>query len=139
MARRDSENWMMSEAVEALARAERVHRQFFGLAAGRTAELCWEPPLDVLETEREILVFVALPGVDPERMEVLIQDGELVVRGHRVMPPELRRAVIHRLELPQGRFERRVPLPAGQYTIRHEVVDGCLLLRLGKGAAGDAP
>ncbi len=95
--------------------------------------------MDVLETEREILVFIALPGVDSERMEVLIQNGELLVRGRRVLPPELRRAVIHRLELPQGRFERRVPLPGGQYTISQEVIDGCLLLRLGKGADGDRP
>jgi HSP20 family molecular chaperone IbpA len=41
--------------------------------------------------------------------------------------------VIHRLELPQGRFERRVRLPAGTYRqpVR-AMVNGCLLVRLEK-------
>jgi HSP20 family protein len=51
----------------------------------------------------------------------------------RVLPPELRTAVIHRLELPQGRFERRVRLPAGRYSdVRRAVVDGCLVITLEK-------
>jgi len=42
--------------------------------------------------------------------------------------------VIHRLELPQGRFERRVRLPAGRYaSVRHAVANGCLLVTLEKG------
>jgi HSP20 family protein len=57
----------------------------------------------------------------------------LVVAGIRVLPPELQTAVIHRLELPQGRFERRVRLPAGAYSsIRRSAVDGCLLIALQK-------
>ena len=39
----------------------------------------------------------------------------LLIAGERVLPQELRTATIHRLELPQGRFERQVPLPAGRY------------------------
>ena len=69
----------------------------------------------MLETEREVLVLVALPGVDPDRVEAVIDGADLVVAGSRVLPAALRTAVIHRLELPQGRFERRVRLPAGRY------------------------
>jgi hypothetical protein len=53
--------------------------------------------------------------------------------GTRVLPMELRTAIIHRLELPQGRFERRVRLPAGRYSaVRRSAVDGCLLITLQK-------
>ena len=86
-----------------------MHRQVFQPPRGETLGPCWEPPVDVLETEHEVLVFVALPGVDPAGVEARIEDGQLVVSGRRILPPELRRAVIHRLELPQGRFERRDP------------------------------
>ncbi|MDB5372380.1 MAG: hypothetical protein JWP04_1022, partial [Belnapia sp.] len=50
------------------------------------------------------------------------------------LPPELRFAAIHRLELPQGRFERQLPLPPGRYStgIRQSLVNGCLLVRLEK-------
>jgi HSP20 family molecular chaperone IbpA len=125
--------WMLSEAVETLARAERMRMQFFQLRSSATArEPSWEPPIDVLETDHEILIFVAQPGIDPEQVEAKIEDGTLLVAGRRILPPELRSATIHRLELPQGRFERRVPLPAGQYTVRQRALNGCLIFSLAK-------
>jgi HSP20 family protein len=123
-------SWMWSEACDMLARADRMHREFFRPARARMA---WEPPVDVLETEREVLVFMALPGVEPERVEAGIDGSDLVVSGSRVLPAALRTAVIHRLELPQGRFERRVRLPAGRYSsVRHAMTNGCLLITLEK-------
>src|SRR6476620_6322636 len=116
MSRKDPVNWMLSEASDSLARAERLRQQFFSLQpTASSREPSWEPPIDVLETEREVLILVALPGVDPDQVEAAIEDGALTVAGRRILPPELRTAVIHRLELPQGRFERRVPLPPGRY------------------------
>ena len=69
-------NWMLSDAIETLARAERLHQQFLNLQplAG-TREPSWEPPIDVLETEREILIFIALPGVDPNEVEAKLEAG----------------------------------------------------------------
>jgi HSP20 family protein len=127
---------MWSEACEMLARAERLHREFFK-PAGLVARLpAWEPPVDILETEREVLVLVALPGVNPERVDAAIDGDDLVVAGTRVLPAELQTAVIHRLELPQGRFERRVRLPAGRYgAVRRSAADGCLLVILQKSEA----
>jgi HSP20 family protein len=117
-----------------LARAERMHREFFRPVRSLLRQPVWEPPVDILETDRDVLVFVALPGVDSAQVEAAIDGAELVVAGKRVLPPALRTAVIHRLELPQGRFERRVHLPAGQYSsVRHAVVNGCLLVTLEKG------
>jgi len=123
---------MLSEAVAALVEAERLHRQVFQPPRRDGSGMCWEPPVDVLETEREVLVMIALPGVDPSRVEAGIEDGRLVVRGHRVLPPELRRAQIHRLELPQGRFERIIALPPGRYALRSSAGYGCLVFTLEK-------
>jgi HSP20 family molecular chaperone IbpA len=97
----------------------------------------WEPPADILETQEEIVVIVALPGVEAERAEVAIEGNDLVVEGVRVLPAELRHAFIHRLELPQGRFERRLPLPAGTYSdVRRAAVAGCLVITLRKAGTG---
>ncbi len=112
-----------------LSRAERIHREFF-----RPAGLpVWEPPADVLETPFEVLVFVALPGVAPEQVQAVIEDSHLLISGTRSLPPELRTATIHRLELPQGRFLRRINLPPGRYAnVRPGMAEGCLLIRLEK-------
>ena len=132
MARDVARDWMWSEACEMLARAERLHREFFRLATA-ARQPAWEPPVDILETEREVLVLVAMPGVNIEQVEAAFDDGELVVRATRVLPPELRTAIIHRLELPQGRLERRVRLPAGRYDgVRRSTADGCILITLQK-------
>src|SRR6266851_2230736 len=124
MTARDVEIWMWSEACEMLARAERLQQQAFRPQRSWGRAPAWEPPVDVLETDREVLVLVALPGVNIDRVEAAIDDV-------RVFPAALREAVIHRLELPQGKFERRVELPRGRYAdVRRAAVDGCLVISL---------
>lgn len=128
-----SNRWMWSEACEMLARAERLHQEFFRPTASPSLQPTWEPPVDMLETDSAVLVLLALPGVDPERVEAVIDGDCLVVVGLRVLPPELQTAVIHRLELPQGRFERRVRLPAGRYSaVGRTISNGCLANTLEK-------
>lgn len=125
--------WMWSEACEMLARAERLHREFFTPVRSVSRQPAWQPPVDVLETDNEVLVLIALPGVDADEVDAAIDGAELVVAGRRVLPGELQTAIIHRLELPQGRFERRVRLPAGRYSaVRRAMVNGCLVVTLEK-------
>jgi HSP20 family molecular chaperone IbpA len=131
--RRDDPAWMWADAVQMLSDAERLHRQMFRPAPRGAARVCWEPPVDVLETEREVLILASLPGVDPDAVETTIQDGALILRGVRVLPRELETAVIHRLELPQGSFERRIPLPAGRYDgVRRVSANGLVMVSLHK-------
>jgi HSP20 family protein len=133
MARDVARDWMWSEACEMLARAERMHREMFRPTGTQARQPAWEPPVDILESEYEVLVLVALPGVDMEDAQAVIEDGDLVIAGTRVLPKELRTATIHRLELPQGRFYRRVRLPAGRYSgVRRAAVAGCLVITLQK-------
>ncbi|ADH87750.1 heat shock protein Hsp20 [Ancylobacter novellus DSM 506] len=139
MKKTDPRLWMWSDAIDMLNRAERMHRQMFQPASRADAVSprrhapCWEPPVDMIETERELIVLAALPGVDPERISVAIQNGTLAISGERVLPAELNRATIHRMELPQGRFERQLVLPPGRYEVAHpRVVNGCLAIVLRK-------
>jgi HSP20 family molecular chaperone IbpA len=133
MARDIARDWMWSEACEMLARAERMHREVFRPGPSQARQPAWEPPVDILETEFEVLAFVALPGVDADNVQAAIENGDLVIAGTRILPGELRTAVIHRLELPQGRFYRRLRLPAGRYSgVRRSVVAGCLVITLQK-------
>jgi len=133
MARDVPRDWMWSEACEMLARAERMHRELFRPSTPQAQSPAWEPPVDILETESEVLVLVALPGVDPDDAQALIEDGTLVIAGTRVVPEQLRTATIHRLELPQGRFYRRLRLPAGRYAgVRRAAAAGCLIVTLQK-------
>lgn len=130
--RRDPASFMWSEAVELLDRAERLHRQFFRPAPPGPRRACWTPPIDVYETEDAVTIVVALPGVGPDQLHVAIEDGVLVVAGERTLPLGCD-GIIHRLEIPHGRFERRIELPSGAFRMgRHELTAGCLVLTLDK-------
>lgn len=129
----DKREWMWAEAIDALTRAERLHHQFFRPTGHPAMRPTWEPPLDVLETDLEVVIMAALPGVPPDQVAVRIEGAELVLEGERRLPASLRRAAIHRMELPLGRFERRVGLPRGLYrSPTVQAVDGCLIVSLTK-------
>ncbi len=129
--KRDSHTWMWAEALGLLERADRMNRQFCGLAAPSDAHARWEPPVDVLESPPEVLVTIALPGVAPERIELHLDNVAIAVTAERVSPVRERTTVIRRLEIPYGRFARRIALPDGRYELLEQAcVNGCLQLRL---------
>ena len=79
----------------------------------------------------ELTLFFALPGVSSQQFEVIVDGTGLLLRGNRPIPAALQRAAIHRLEIPYGRFERRVALPTGNYRMHRQLFeDGCLVLVL---------
>ncbi len=124
---------MWAEAVDMLVRAERLHQHMFEPQAALRRSPSWTPPVDLLETDNEVLILAALPGVVPNEIEAVIQNGALVISGRRALPAEWGAARIHRLELPQGRFERAIPLPPATYdAISHTIDNGCLVVRLKK-------
>lgn len=130
---RDPTVSIWGEALDMLERAERLHRQFFQLEHRRDRLPTWEPPVDMFETEKELVIVVALPGVAAEQLAVAIDGGALIVRGERAIPTTRETAMIRRLEIPYGRFERRIDLPAGQFQLGQRLLkDGCLLLTLNK-------
>lgn len=121
---------MWEEALELLQSAERLQRHFFQVGVQQGAP-CWEPPIDLYENDGEVGLMVALPGVAPEEIEVAIESGAIVVRGERRFPADYERATIRRLEIPYGRFERRVALSAGRFRLHEQRLEnGCLTLRL---------
>ena len=130
----DPRSWMWTEALDLVARAERMHRHMFRPQSSRGLRIsCWEPPVDMFETEHEVIVMTTLPGVDPATITTSIDNGILEIFGRRSLPPELHSATIHRLELPQGLFERRLRVPPGAYReIRGVSMNGCLVVTLRK-------
>lgn len=120
---------MWAEALATMARADRLHRAFFS-----PAPVGWEPPVDLFETADELILVAALPGVRATEIDLLVGGSELVIIGTSARPAASRRPVrVHRMELPHGRFERRVPLPPGAYELaRRDLADGCLTVVLQK-------
>ena len=129
----DPARWMWAEACELIDQAERLQRQFFRPSTSQAAPAAWEPPADVYENEREVVIVIAMPGVTEERMLIISEPGVLVVRGSRPLPLAGRGHTVRRLEIPHGDFERRITLPPGRMELGSpELLHGCLIVRLRK-------
>ncbi|QEW23438.1 Hsp20/alpha crystallin family protein (plasmid) [Paracoccaceae bacterium] len=122
------QNTLFGDALSRLDRLLEMHRLGFDTSSATV----WQPPLDLIETETELLAVVALPGVDAASVDVEVAQGRLRIRGNRSRPAELRGAAILRMELPWGPFERQVAVPNRAYHVSREAVRGCLLIRLRK-------
>lgn len=130
MGPRDLSIWMWGDALALLEQAERLHRQF--VRASLSEAQCWEPPVDIVESDGAVVVHVALPGVPAAAVVVGFDPGGITVSGVRAFPAG-QAARIHRIEIPYGRFWRRIPLPMHALEpAAQELVDGCLLLKFSK-------
>jgi HSP20 family molecular chaperone IbpA len=129
----DPKDWMWAEACAMLERVEHMHRQFFRPGLAGTQAAAWQPPIDVFETADDLRIVVALPGVEIQDIDLAVEQDVLVISGIRHLPAVARGAAIQRLEIPYGRFERQVRMPAGRFELGHpELAHGCLFIALAK-------
>jgi len=105
---------MWSEALRMLEQADRLHRQFF--LAHEPAS--WQPPVDIVENGGELCLQVALPGVSPDTLTVLSDADGISLSALRAFPCREAGAQLHRVEIPYGRFERRIEFPVHLYEFR---------------------
>jgi HSP20 family molecular chaperone IbpA len=127
--RRYSAMWL--QALELAEEAERLQRSFLRYLGPGAEGIGWEAPVDIHETPDGLTLLFALPGVAPEDIDVQLDADGLTVRG--VRPPNLgaRNGVVRRLEIPHGRFVRRLSLPGDAVQLADSHYrNGCLQVRL---------
>ena len=80
--------------------------------AGALANHAWTPPLDVWETEGELVYAFDLPGIPEEVIAVELEDSTLTINGSRERA-ELEDGRFYRYERRFGTFQRSITLPQG--------------------------
>jgi HSP20 family protein len=105
-----------------------------GTDASPTTAGAFSPALDVEETDDGFAIFVELPGVAPEDVELTLEENILTITGERHYYDEQRAQGMRRVERRFGRFHRAVRLPdrvQGDLVIA-EFHDGLLTVRVPK-------
>ena len=94
----------------------------------------WAPPVDIYETEHNLVMKVELPGIDPKDVEVQLENNTLRIRGERKFEKEVKEENFHRVERSYGSFERSFTLPStiDPNHAQAEYKDGVLSLTLAK-------
>jgi HSP20 family protein len=94
----------------------------------------WVPPLDVYETESELVYAFDLPGVAEDKISIEIQDDTLSVSAEREKTVQESGDRFYRFERRYGHFGRAVGLPQGvdDSRIQASFKDGVLEIRVPK-------
>lgn len=94
--------------------------------------LGWAPTMDLFDQNGALVLKADLPGVKKENVSVALENGELIVRGHRKEEKEVKEADYYRAERSQGEFFRRVALAfdADPKKIEAKFADGVLEVRI---------
>ncbi len=71
----------------------------------------WVPPVDILETEQELMVKADVPDLKFEDIDVRMENGTLTIRGERKFEEAKTEGGWHRVERSYGKFERSFTLP----------------------------
>jgi len=92
----------------------------------------WLPPVDIWETEEELVIEIDAPGCEAQDLAAEVVDNQLVVSGERSLTDTAARR--YRSERWQGRFVRTFVVPPGvdNASIKAEYVAGVLRLRVPK-------
>jgi HSP20 family protein len=72
----------------------------------------WVPALDVYEADDRIELALDLPGIDPENVDVTVEDSTLTVSGSREFRSDVEQDGFRRVERRYGSFARSLGLPA---------------------------
>jgi HSP20 family protein len=83
----------------------RIAREMTGIA--------FRPSVDLVKKDGELIVTVELPGIDPENVEVSLDDDILTIRGEKTEEREISEDDRYLHERSYGKFQRRIPLPDG--------------------------
>lgn len=90
----------------------RTFSRWFGREEGdEPAQRRWVPALDVTESNDAYHIDVEVPGVDPENINVTVDQGMLTVSGERRSEEEKSDRSYHRVERRYGAFRRSISLP----------------------------
>ncbi len=121
------------------AELERIRREFdrlledvFPVTAEREEVLV--PPIDVYETDSEVVVKAELPGIKKEDIDVTIKENSVHIKAEKKEEREEKTETVHRVERFYGKVERVVPLPAEikPEEAKAEYKDGVLEIRIPK-------
>lgn len=101
-------------------------------------DLSWKPPLDVVETDREIAVLVEIAGMSGRDITVVTDGRTLRINGVRRNTGFPGKKQFHKLEIQSGPFERVVELPAlvDQSAVTARYKNGLLTIRVKKVSGG---
>ncbi len=112
----------------------RAFEDFSGRGNNESALTTWAPPVDIYETEHELVVKADLPDIDPAGLDIRVENNVLTIRGERKFEKHVSEDHYLRVERAYGAFSRSFALASTVDTeaIQANYQDGVLTLTIPK-------
>ena len=115
--------------------ANRLFEDFFEdlpFFAYREDRSQWNPAVDVLEKDGNLVLRAELPGMTEKQIELKVEGEALILKGERKMESEDKKENYHRIESFHGSFTRtfRLPETVDTHKISADYKDGILTVTL---------
>ena len=91
---------------------ELFHNRLASVLGGEGLQpVAWPPLGDIEETEQNYVIRVELPGLDKNKVKVVVENGVLTLSGERDLERKVEGKTFHRVERSHGIFSRSFTLP----------------------------
>ena len=99
-----------------------------------TREGLWHPTMDVYNRKNEVVIELEVPGLEPDQVDITVQENHLIVEGTRKHFTEFDEDERFYSERLYGSFHRVVHLPASvdDKNAKAQISNGLLIIRLPK-------
>ncbi len=120
------------------SRQPRREVEAFGDGVGLTGEESnltpWAPAVDIYETENELVVKADLPDVNPQDLDIRVENNILTIRGERKFETKVHDDNYLRIERAYGSFSRSFSLASSvnSEAIKADYQNGVLTLSIPK-------
>lgn len=113
---------------------EDMDKFFEGFPAATAQNRSLVPAIDVYDTKDAMVIETALPGVDPKKVDLSIENGILTISGSSERKTEVDEKDYYRKEIRSGSFMRQVSLPAcvNEKSAKADFKDGILRIEFPK-------
>lgn len=125
---------LWDEIASSRSQMDRVFSDLFGRLEQPVSG--WYPAVDVRETDETFVITAELPGLDPNDVDVSVEDGTLLISGEKKTERTESEDTFHLSERTYGRFERSFTLPRSvdANKVEADFRDGVLHITLPKAA-----
>src|ERR1700745_2231337 len=112
----------------------RLFSEAFDRSSDESSITTWAPAVDIFETEHELVVKADLPDIQPEELDIRVENNILTIRGERKFEKQVNENNYLRVERAYGSFSRSFSLAntVNSDAIKAEYKNGVLTVSIPK-------
>lgn len=101
----------LTELDQMKRRMEKMFDQLLGQRLHGLPGMTFLPNVEMYETDKDLILNVELPGIDPKNVSVEISEDSIFISGETKQESEIHEDSYYHSERVFGEFKRTIPLP----------------------------